>query len=117
MGGAWLTCGKVHGIEVHADQGGLTHWSTKQSRMTCAQHFVLPAGYLGSALWGGVILVCCAQPQATRAAAFIIIVALFIALCYSLCGKTEDGRDWVLPTLCVVMMALLAGLLYLCYFT
>jgi hypothetical protein len=52
----WLTCNKVDGIEVHADQGGVTKWSSR--RKECSNKFVLPAGYLGSALWGGAILVC-----------------------------------------------------------
>ena len=53
---AWLTCNKVTGIEVNDNEGGLTHWSGKAERMRCSQHFVLPAGYLGSTLWGVFIL-------------------------------------------------------------
>eukprot|EP00971_Amphidinium_carterae_P008031 158844-Amphidinium_carterae.1 len=34
------------GSEVHADQGGLTHWSSKRPK--CAGFFVMPAGYLGA---------------------------------------------------------------------
>jgi len=113
----WLSCGKVHGIEVHADHGGLTHWSHYPHRINCASHFVLPAGYLGSAAWGGVILVCCARPATTHAIAMVLIVFLLIALGYSLLGKSERRGDWTLPALCIGMLGVLISMLCLCYST
>jgi len=113
----WLTCGKVQGIEVHADEGGLTHWSHYADHMRWASHLVLPAGYLGSAAWGGVILVCCARPATTHAIAAVLIVFLTIALGYSLVGKSTNRRDWTLTYLCVGMLVVLTGLLFLRLFT
>lgn len=113
----WVTCGKVHGIEVHADHGGLTHWSHQANRINLVSHLVLPAGYLGSAAWGGVILVCCARPATTHMIAMVLIVFLTIALGYSLLGKSERKGDWTLPSLCIGMLVLLVSMLCLCYTT
>ena len=52
----WLTCNEVTGIEVNAQEGGLTHWKARSDRMGCSRQVVLPAGYLGSALWSCAIL-------------------------------------------------------------
>mmetsp|Transcript_61341 Transcript_61341/g.115684 ORF Transcript_61341/g.115684 Transcript_61341/m.115684 type:complete len:379 (-) Transcript_61341:63-1199(-) len=108
----WVTCGKVTGIEVHADHGGLTHWSHQSHRIRCASHLVLPAGYLGSAAWGGVILVCCARPASTYLIAMVLSIFLIIAFGYSLLGK-NSRRDWTLTNLCVGMLVLIAGALCL----
>lgn len=113
----WATCGKVHGIEVHADHGGLTYWSHHAHRIKFASYLVLPAGYLGSAAWGGVILVCCTRPATAHAIAGVLIVFLTIALGYSLLGKSERRGDWTLPSLCVGMLTVLIGMLFLCYST
>eukprot|EP00931_Biecheleriopsis_adriatica_P090090 TRINITY_DN64128_c0_g1_i1.p1 TRINITY_DN64128_c0_g1~~TRINITY_DN64128_c0_g1_i1.p1 ORF type:complete len:377 (+),score=77.93 TRINITY_DN64128_c0_g1_i1:31-1131(+) len=115
--GAWAMCGSVHGIEVHANQGGVTHWSVSSTRMKMAQHVVLPAGYLGSAAWGGAILVACARPETTRVMAFVLMFFLLLALGYSCCGKSSEKRDWTLSALSLGVLVLLAGLLYVCYQT
>lgn len=109
----WVTCGSVQGIEVHADHGGLTHWSHHAHRIRCASQLVLPAGYLGSATWGGVILVCCARSATAHAVAMVLIVFLVVALVYSLFGKNERRGDWTLPYLCVGMLVVLVGMLFL----
>jgi len=113
----WATCGKVHGIEVNADSGGVTHWSHKANRIQCVSHLVLPAGYLGSAAWGGVILVCCARPATTHMIAAVLIIFLTIALGYSLLGKSERRGDWTLPSLCIGMLIVLVGMLGMSYST
>lgn len=113
----WLTCNKVIGIEVNANQGGLTHWTAPPSRSACARCVVLPAGYLGSAAWGGLILVCCVTPRGTQGVAIALIIALLVAFGYALFGKSNNTRDWTLVGLCVGMLGVLAGLLYLSYFT
>lgn len=117
--GVWLSCGKVQGIEVHADQGGLTHWSAPKDRMKCAKHCVLPAGYIGSAAWGGFLLICSATPATAHAATFVLMAALLVALCYSLFGKAEETeeRSRTLPILCVGMFFTLGLLLYISYCT
>jgi len=113
----WVTCGKVHGIEVNADSGGVTHWSHDAKRIQCVSHLVLPAGYLGSAAWGGVILVCCARPATTHMIAAVLIIFLTIALGYSLLGKSERRGDWTLPSLCIGMLIVLVGMLGMSYST
>lgn len=112
----WLTCGSVHGIEVHADHGGLTHWSHRSDRLRCASHFVLPAGYLGSAAWGGIILICCARAATTHVIALVLIIFLIIAFGYSMLGK-NSRRDWTLTNLSVGMLVLIGGALCLHYIT
>jgi len=113
----WLTCNKVHGIEVHADQGGLTHWSARTDKMRCVQHVVLPAGYLGSAAWGGAILVCCSRSGTTEAMTVVLAAMLLVALGYSLCGRSNASQDRTLTWLCIGMLALLVGMLYVCWRT
>jgi hypothetical protein len=46
----WLTGAKVEGIEVHAEEGGVTHLRGG------SMWLILPAGYLGSSVFGGVLL-------------------------------------------------------------
>lgn len=41
----WLTCGKVEGLEVHTNEGGVTKFRGGQ------RWFITPAGYLGGAFW------------------------------------------------------------------
>eukprot|EP00927_Polykrikos_kofoidii_P078719 TRINITY_DN75535_c0_g1_i1.p1 TRINITY_DN75535_c0_g1~~TRINITY_DN75535_c0_g1_i1.p1 ORF type:complete len:409 (+),score=44.40 TRINITY_DN75535_c0_g1_i1:214-1440(+) len=120
----WLTCNKVEGIEVHADMGGLTHWSTSPSRLIASSMVVLPAGYLGSALWGGAIVVACSQPRsfdfkvgflqnvdASGLMACVLIFFLLVAVLFSMCGKSER-KDYTLLALSVGMILLLVALLY-----
>jgi len=111
----WLTWNKVHGIEVHADQGGVTKWST--TRLRCSNFFVLPAGYLGSAAWGGAILLCSTNPSATYAITFVLMFFLLVALGYSVCAGTGGQGDYTLPALSVGLMLVFGGLLCLCFFT
>jgi hypothetical protein len=89
---AWLCCHTVTGIEVHADEGGLTHW--KGRNVECAKHAVLPAGYLGSTLWGCLILLSANDPFFARAMALALCAALFVCLGYAVCGQgsDKDGR-------------------------
>ncbi len=62
----WICCGKVTGIEVQLNEGGLTQYEFRsvniERRMWLAAHLITPAGYLGSAIWGCAILICSADP-------------------------------------------------------
>lgn len=111
---AWLCCHTVTGIEVHADEGGLTHW--KGRNVECAKHAVLPAGYLGSTLWGCLILLSANDPFFARAMALALCAALFVCLGYAVCGQgsDKDGR-FPLIFLSVGFIALLGGITVLCY--
>lgn len=95
---AWLTCNKVKGIEVNSKEGGLTHWEGNPKRQKCSKCFVLPAGYLGSALWGVAIIISCVTPFWARVMGCVLCGALFVCLMYALCGKTSEERC---PLICV----------------
>jgi hypothetical protein len=111
----WLTCNKVHSIEVHADQGGVTKWST--TRLRFSNHFVLPAGYLGSAAWGGAILVCSvASQEAAYAITFVLMFFLLVALGYSICAGTGE-QGCTLPALSIGLLVIFSALLSVCFFT
>ncbi|XP_008788997.1 uncharacterized protein LOC103706624 isoform X1 [Phoenix dactylifera] len=89
-----LTCGQVEGMEVHADEGGVTrtrggiYW------------LILPAGYLGSSFWGMVFVLASTNLIATRIAAGCFIVALLIVLFVA--------KNWTLRGLCIGFIIFLA---------
>mmetsp|Transcript_9339 Transcript_9339/g.16886 ORF Transcript_9339/g.16886 Transcript_9339/m.16886 type:complete len:324 (-) Transcript_9339:177-1148(-) len=107
---AWLTCSRVEGIEVHADQGGLTHWSS--TRPKCAGFFVMPAGYLGSAFWAGALVLCSTDNTTSVIMAIGLCIAMVVVLCYQACGK-HAKPEATLTVLLVALIALLAGLVAL----
>ncbi|CAL2262283.1 unnamed protein product [Prunus armeniaca] len=82
-----LTCGKVEGIKVHADEGGVT-----QTRGGI-YWLILPAGYLGSSFWGMVLILASTKHLATQVAAGCFIVALFVVLFLA--------KNWTLRGLCI----------------
>ena len=97
---AWLSCHEVTGIEVHADEGGLTHW--KGRNVECAKHIVLPAGYLGSTIWGSLTLLSCSDGLWMRVMGCALCAALAVCLSYACCGQTKDPSDkWPLVGICV----------------
>jgi hypothetical protein len=69
-----LTCGKVEGMEVTADEGGVTH--TRGGY----QWFILPAGYLGSSFWGMVLVISSTNSITLRIAAALLIISLVVVL-------------------------------------
>ena len=80
---ALLTGGKVERIELSADLGGVC-WSRGGWRL-----LVLPAGYLGSMLFGGAILVAAARTRNDRLLAALVgltVLALTIVLVRTLFG-------------------------------
>ena len=106
----WMTCGKVTGIEVNSDEGGMTYW--KSTHAACANHAVLPAGYLGSAFWGCYVVLSSSTPTATRIAAFVLCVFCAIALGYATCSQ---HKSLVLAMVAGGMLVLLGGLLVVVY--
>ncbi|CAL5442276.1 unnamed protein product [Camellia sinensis] len=72
-----LTCGHVEAIQVNADEGGFT-----QTRGG-VYWVILPAGYLGSAFWGMVLILASTNLLTARIAAgcfaFALLVVLFVA--------------------------------------
>ncbi|XP_028123622.1 uncharacterized protein LOC114320756 isoform X3 [Camellia sinensis] len=88
-----LTCGHVEAIQVNADEGGFT-----QTRGG-VYWVILPAGYLGSAFWGMVLILASTNLLTARIAAgcfaFALLVVLFVA------------KNWTLRGLCIGFIILL----------
>ncbi|KAE9037843.1 hypothetical protein PR003_g6519 [Phytophthora rubi] len=96
---AWLTCGSVKGMEVHPDEGGVT------KTVGGLQWVILPAGYLGSAVWGMALTIASADKLASEVAAGVLIFFLLIFIFYA-----HNGYLRIL-NFCFIL--LLAGLLAL----
>eukprot|EP00511_Aplanochytrium_stocchinoi_P007267 CAMPEP_0204823704 /NCGR_PEP_ID=MMETSP1346-20131115/1790_1 /ASSEMBLY_ACC=CAM_ASM_000771 /TAXON_ID=215587 /ORGANISM="Aplanochytrium stocchinoi, Strain GSBS06" /LENGTH=158 /DNA_ID=CAMNT_0051950471 /DNA_START=381 /DNA_END=854 /DNA_ORIENTATION=+ len=71
---AVCTGGKVLGMEVNDDEGGVT--KTQGGSMWC----ILPAGYLGSALFGMFFIIMSAEANTVQVAAALLCLALFVVL-------------------------------------
>ncbi|KNA25864.1 hypothetical protein SOVF_001710 [Spinacia oleracea] len=82
-----LTCGSVEGIEVHANEGGLTR--TRGG----AYWLILPAGYLGSSFWGMLLVLASTNLMTARIAAGCLGVALLVVLFIA--------KNWTLRGLCI----------------
>lgn len=89
-----LTCGKVEGIQVHANEGGVT-----QTRGG-AYWVILPAGYLGSSFWGMLLVLASTNLVTARIAAGCLGVALLIVLFIA--------QNWTLRGLCIGFIIFLA---------
>ncbi|XP_047315571.1 uncharacterized protein LOC124919383 [Impatiens glandulifera] len=89
-----LTCGHVEGIQVHADEGGVT-----QTRGGI-YWLILPAGYLGSSFWGMVFILSSTNLLTTRIAAGCFAIALLIVLFVA--------KNWTLRGLCIGFIVFLA---------
>ncbi|KAL7131807.1 hypothetical protein ABFS83_12G029900 [Erythranthe nasuta] len=89
-----LTCGEVEGIEVHANEGGVTrtrggiYW------------LILPAGYLGSSFWGMVLILASTNLLAAKIAAGCLILSLLIVLFIA--------KNWTLRGLCIGFIVFIA---------
>ncbi|KAH7288912.1 hypothetical protein KP509_31G049400 [Ceratopteris richardii] len=70
-----LTCGKVEGIKVDANEGGATY--TRGG----LQWIILPAGYLGSSFWGMILVLASTDLLSARIAAACLVAALIVVLC------------------------------------
>ncbi|KAH6799279.1 peptidase M50B-like protein [Perilla frutescens var. frutescens] len=83
----WLTCGQVEGIQVHANEGGVTltrggiYW------------LILPAGYLGSSFWGMLLVLASTKLLTARIAAGCLILSLIIVFFIA--------KNWTLRGLCI----------------
>ncbi|KAM5571187.1 hypothetical protein ABKV19_011680 [Rosa sericea] len=99
----WLTCGKVEGIKVHADEGGVT-----QTRGG-VYWLILPAGYLGSSFWGMVLILASTKGITAQIAAgcftFALVVVLFLA------------KNWTLRGLCLGFLFFFGLIWYLQVYT
>ncbi|XP_022759261.1 uncharacterized protein LOC111305751 isoform X2 [Durio zibethinus] len=89
-----LTCGQVEGIQVHADEGGVT-----QTRGG-VYWLILPAGYLGSSFWGMALILASTNLVTARIAAGCFLLALVVVLFYA--------KNWTLRGLCIGFIIFLA---------
>jgi hypothetical protein len=72
-----LTGGKVVSITVDPDQGGLTTMRGGNPYIT------LPAGYIGSLVWGSMMVICGFQDNAAKVASILAGLAFLVTLFYS----------------------------------
>eukprot|EP00956_Cyclotella_meneghiniana_P043092 scaffold252694_cov73-Cyclotella_meneghiniana.AAC.1 len=70
-------CGKVHGIEVYTNEGGVTKYSGGW------RWFVIPAGYLGGAFWGAVFVVFSGDRWASLGIAILFCVGMTVSLFFA----------------------------------
>jgi Peptidase M50B-like len=91
----WLTCGKVHGIEVYANEGGVAKFSGGN------RYIITPAGYVGGAFWGGAFVALSGHRIGSTVAACIVSAALLIALAYVQPVRWLCARGRVLNSLVV----------------
>ncbi|XP_043809968.1 uncharacterized protein LOC110603212 isoform X2 [Manihot esculenta] len=89
-----LTCGQVEGIQVHANEGGVT-----QTRGG-VYWLILPAGYLGSSFWGMALILASTNLTTARIAAGCLAVALLVVLFVA--------KNWTLRGLCIGFIIFLA---------
>jgi hypothetical protein len=73
----WMTGGTVKEINVNTDEGGVTKF------VGGCRIIIIPAGYLGGAFWGGVLV----AMSGNRWAAFSISIAFCVAMLASLILK------------------------------
>lgn len=111
---AWLCCHSVTGIEVNANEGGLTHW--KGTNVECAKHAVLPAGYLGSCLWGALTFISVMHGTWARVMGLVLTAALLVCLGYAVCGQTsETEHRFTLIGICIGFGGVLGTLSVVCF--
>ncbi|KAJ1915648.1 hypothetical protein H4219_004218 [Mycoemilia scoparia] len=91
-----LTCGKVEGIEINPDEGGVTRMRGGVEWCT------LPAGYLGSSLIGAVMVFAGFNILASK------IVSVFLAVC--LVAILYWAGNWLTRILTVLFVGLIIGL-------
>ncbi|KAL0450014.1 UNVERIFIED_CONTAM: hypothetical protein Slati_1557800 [Sesamum latifolium] len=89
-----LTCGEVEGMQVHADEGGMT-----QTRGG-VYWLILPAGYLGSSFWGMALILASTNLLTSRIAAGCLILSLLIVLFIA--------KNWTLQGLCIGFIIFIA---------
>jgi Peptidase M50B-like len=72
----WITGGSVKKIEVYNNEGGVTGYT---GGVRC---LVIPAGYVGSAFWGGLFVALSGNRIGATIVASLITAALLVSLCY-----------------------------------
>ncbi|ETW06703.1 hypothetical protein, variant [Aphanomyces invadans] len=73
----WMTCGKVTSMEVHPNEGGVTSYAGGVALI------IVPAGYLGSAVWGMALVIASPERLASEIAAGVLIFFLVLFIYYA----------------------------------
>mmetsp|Transcript_18208 Transcript_18208/g.30746 ORF Transcript_18208/g.30746 Transcript_18208/m.30746 type:complete len:266 (-) Transcript_18208:846-1643(-) len=73
----WLTCGKVIAIRVFENEGGVTQY------IGGCRIAIIPAGYVGSAIWGSFFVMLSGGQKTATGAAALLVVILLVSLCYA----------------------------------
>jgi len=108
---ATLCCGRVTGIEVSWDEGGLCTYSMSKSRTYSIKCTVLPAGYLGSTFWGCGLVLASAWPAGAKACGVVVLVVLAISFLYAICGVAKGTSErCLLIGLCIFFGAIVGTL-------
>lgn len=103
-----LTCGKVDGLELDPREGGCTHMHGGMPWVT------LPAGYLGSALMGALLIFCGYNIVASKIASFVIGFVSILSLYWGMKTwfKKKYNNPWVVP----LIIGINDGLMVACWF-
>ncbi|VFQ87601.1 unnamed protein product [Cuscuta campestris] len=89
-----FTCGEVLGMQVHANEGGVT--TTRGG----VYWLILPAGYLGSSFWGMALILASTHLLTAQIASGCLIIALIVALFFA--------KNWTLRGLCIGFIIFIA---------
>mmetsp|Transcript_5325 Transcript_5325/g.11563 ORF Transcript_5325/g.11563 Transcript_5325/m.11563 type:complete len:261 (-) Transcript_5325:1406-2188(-) len=73
----WITCGDVDSIQVFDNEGGVTSY-----RGGC-RLLIIPAGYVGAAIWGSIFVMFSGGQKTSTGAAGTLVGILLISLCYA----------------------------------
>ncbi|KAL9182491.1 hypothetical protein ACHAXT_013143 [Thalassiosira profunda] len=73
----WVTCGDVRAIQVYENEGGVT------SYVGGCRVLIIPAGYVGSAIWGCIFVMFSGGQKTSTGAAGVLVALLLISLCYA----------------------------------
>jgi hypothetical protein len=73
----WITCGQVLAIRVFENEGGVTKY------VGGCRILVIPAGYVGSAIWGCIFVMLSGGKKTATGAAVFLVLILLVSLCYA----------------------------------
>mmetsp|Transcript_12708 Transcript_12708/g.31012 ORF Transcript_12708/g.31012 Transcript_12708/m.31012 type:complete len:263 (-) Transcript_12708:120-908(-) len=73
----WLTCGSVRAIRVYDTEGGVT------SYVGGCRVLIVPAGYVGAAIWGCVFVMMSGGRKTATGAACGLVAMLLASLCFA----------------------------------
>ena len=73
----WLTCGTVKKIQVETNEGGVTKYVGGNRCL------IIPAGYLGGALCGGLFVACSGDRIGSTVVAALFVLSMLISLCFA----------------------------------